>query len=203
MSRDSMSILEEISIRLQKFAYRWYHDIHDCVTGWTLGNFCYPKVYQNSATQRRNVDRPRQRFRRCARNVWCYMRGQFHRACECRSILALKRREKEREGERKSERRKKKRGVGYTTAVSPRGIRVLDSHPRLRPSPLFSSPMSLYLSLSSAVSLHLPSGSSFIESPDSVYRGIREERRGEGEIQGGRNHGGNDGFAISQRYQLG
>jgi len=72
----------------------------------------------------------------------------------CASPFSSKRKEKEREGGRAKERRKK-RGVGYTTAVSPRGIRVLDSHPRLRPSPpLFSSP---YLPLSVSFLRYVPS----------------------------------------------
>lgn len=39
-------------------------------------------------------------------------------------------RDRERKTERIREGEKKRRGVGYTTAVNPGGIRVLDSHPR-------------------------------------------------------------------------
>jgi len=131
------------------------HDVHDVVIDRSRKTFS--KVYRNSQhSGEMHVDRPRQRSWRCARNTQCYMREQFQRACVCRFIIVSKRREKGRERE------KKKRGVGYTTAVSPRGIRVLDSHPRLRPSsPLFSSPPSPSICLFSPLSLHLPSGSSF------------------------------------------
>lgn len=114
------------------------------------------------------------------------MHGQFHRACVCRSIFVSKRREREEEGEK--ERRKKKR-CWVHDSCKPRG----HTSPRLAPplaipfSP-FRSPSSpsICLSLFSTVSLHLPPGSSFIESPGSVvYCGLREERRGEGEIRGG------------------
>jgi len=56
-----------------------------------------------------------------------------------------KKRERGREGE--------KRGVGYATAVSSRGIRVLDSHPRSRDPPLLSSPPLLQRPLSRSLSL--------------------------------------------------
>lgn len=110
----------------------------------------------------------------------------------CMRVSVYSRVETQRERERKRERRKK-RGVGYTTAVSPRGIRVLDSHPRLRPSPPLSSlpPVSLYLSLFSAVP---PPPFGLVLHRESRQRCVPWLTRGE------KGRGGNPGGSWGKRW---
>lgn len=99
-------------------------------------------------------------------------------------MLRQKKSGRERERERDRD-RKEKRGVGYATAVSPRGIRVLDSHPRSRSPSSHSPPVPsrhpcLQLSLFPAASLRArPSW----RVPTALYPGLtRKGRRDEREM---------------------
>lgn len=131
------------------------------------------------------------------------MHGQFHRACVCRSILVSKRREKE---ERAREREEKKR-CWVHDSCKPRG----HTSPRLAPplttlaaSFLLSAPPCLPLSVSFLRCLPPPPFGLVLhrESRQRCVPRLTRGTKGRGGNPEG-DHGGNDGFAISQRYQLG
>lgn len=167
------------------------HDfIYDCILFTTYlltcKKPCFPEIYLNprSTGETLTSHAASRRFARCTRNTRSCMCGQFCHAC----VSTYPRVKIERERRKKKE--KKKRGVGYATAVSLRGVRVLDSHPRSRPSPPpFSPSASLPLFLSLSVSFPrctplLPFGLVLHRESRQRCTGAYTERKGEGKWGG-------------------